>query len=288
MSDPPVPPSSGPGTEPDAEVSTEAYDRLLALVRQRRSCRRFSDRAIPDGHLEKILEAARWAMSGANSQPWEFIVVRQPERIAALYRAYQEHINDLNFWLEQRFPYELRHPGFRLEGGIEEQYRRLQERPGWSVAPALIVVLGDGRRQLGSVSGASTPGRHQTHLTDALSNAGTLIHLAAGSLGLVTQWVSIHVQEPFKQLLGVPPLLTLHTIIPVGYPQQPLTGIFRRKLSEIVHYDVYDEAKFMSNRQIVEYLFRLRSSTVRTYFRSRGERYTQTPASESEGGESSS
>jgi hypothetical protein len=86
-----------------------------------------------------------------------------------------------------------------------------------------------------AMSGASTPGRHQTHLTDGLSNASMILHLAAAALGLASQWVSIHVQEPFKQILDVPPLLTLHTIIPVGYPKQPLTGSYRRKLHEIVH-----------------------------------------------------
>lgn len=256
--------SSGP--------SADDYDRLLTIIKRRRSCRRFRPDPIPDGHAEKLLEAARWAMSGANSQPWEFILVRDADRIARLFEAYRAHMNELNFWLEQRFPYELRHPGFRLEGSADEQFAQLQERPGWSVAPALIVVLGDGRRQLGSVSGASTPGRHQTHLTDALSNAGTYIHLAAASLGLATQWVSIHVQEPFKEILAVPPLLTLHTVIPVGYPQQPLSGIFRRKLKDIVHHETYERDKYMSTQEIVEYLHTLRAGTLRTYARSRGER----------------
>jgi len=254
------------------DVAADDYDRLLAIIKRRRSCRRFRPDPIPASDVEKLLEAARWAMSGANSQPWEFILVRDAARIARLYEAYQEHMNELNFWLEQRFPYELRHPGFRLDGSAEEQFAQLQERPGWSVAPALIVVLGDGRRQLGSVSGASTPGRHQTHLTDALSNAGSYIHLAAASLGLATQWVSIHVQEPFKQLLDVPPMLTMHTIIPVGYPQQALSGIFRRQLKDIVHRETYERDKYMSTRDIVEYLHMLRAGTIRTYARSRGER----------------
>jgi len=251
---------------------TEAYEQFLALVRNRHTCRGFKSDPIPDGHIEKILEAARWCMSGANCQPWEFVVVRDPAKIRALYQAYQEHINELNFWLEQRFPWELRHPGFRIEGDVEEQYRQLQSRPGWSVAPALIVVLGDGRRQLASVSGASTPGRHQTHLTDALSNASTVIHLAAASLGLASQWVSIHIEEPFKQLLDIPGLLSLHTIIPVGYPRQQLGGSWRRKLNELVHYDRYDRSKMMTTEDILKYLYKLRDATIRAYVRSRGDK----------------
>jgi nitroreductase len=250
---------------------TEAYDQFLELVKARHSCRRFRADPIPEGYVERILEAARWAMSGANCQPWEFVVVRRKETIEALYRAYQEHVNELNFWLEQRFPFELRHPGFRIEGNVEEQKRELEARPGFRAAPAVLALLGDGRRQLASVSGASTPGRNQTHLTDALSNAATHIHLAAAALGLATQWVSIHVQEPFKSLLGVPPLLTLHSLIPVGYPEGKLGGSYRRKLEEMVHEETYDRAKYMTTEDVVSYLYQLRAGTVRAYRRSRGE-----------------
>ena len=258
--------------EPQGEPVTEAYEQFLALVRKRHTCRGFKSDPIPDGYIEKILEAARWCMSGANCQPWEFVVVRIRAKIRALYKAYQEHINELNFWLEQRFPWELRHPGFRIEGDVEEQFRQLQSRPGWSEAPALIVVLGDGRRQLASVSGASTPGRHQTHLTDALSNAGTVIHLAAASLGLASQWVSIHIEDPFKQLLEIPGLLSLHTIIPVGYPRQQLGGSWRRKLADMIHYDRYDRSKMMTTGDLLKYLYKLRDATIRAYVRSRGEK----------------
>ena len=99
---------------------SEAYDRFLALVKARHTCRGFKNDPVPEGAIEKILEAARWAMSGANSQPWEFIVVKNPETIRALYKTYQDEINDLNFWLEQRFPWDLRHPGFRIEGDLDD------------------------------------------------------------------------------------------------------------------------------------------------------------------------
>ena len=257
--------------------ATEAYDQFLALVKKRRSSRRFKADPIPEGYAEKILEAARWTMSGANCQPWEFVVVRDREKIKALYKAYQDHIHELNFWLEQRFPWELRHPGFRLEGDREAQYRQLQARVGWAVAPTLIVVLGDGRRQLASVSAVTTPGRNQTHLTDALANASLSIHLAAASLGLTSEWVSIHIQEPFKQLLNVPPLLTLHSIIPLGYPEKPLVGSYRRKLKEIVHYENYDPAKMMTTEDVLNYLYALREGTIRTYSRSRGENLPRAP-----------
>lgn len=55
------------------------YDSLLELFKNRRSTRKFKPEPLPDEYIEKIIEAARWAPSAANSQPWEFIVVKKPE-----------------------------------------------------------------------------------------------------------------------------------------------------------------------------------------------------------------
>ena len=55
------------------------YENLLSIVKDRRSCRRFKPEAIPDEYVKKIIDMARWAPSGANSQPWEFVVVKRKD-----------------------------------------------------------------------------------------------------------------------------------------------------------------------------------------------------------------
>ncbi len=55
------------------------------LVRQRRSIRQYRPDPLPDELLQQVLEAARWAPSAINSQPWELIVVREAEVRQALY-----------------------------------------------------------------------------------------------------------------------------------------------------------------------------------------------------------
>lgn len=254
------------------EKKDKGYLPFLDLVKRRHSTRRFRPDPIPEGSIEKILETARWAMSGANAQPWEFIVVKNPETIKRLFKEYGETISGYNFWLARMRRHEYRHPAFQLEGEPEQQLEEILARPGWEEAPALIVVLGDGRRQLASVSGAHTPGRGQTHLSDGLSNASQIIHLAATSLGLASQWVTIHIQEPFKRILKVPDILTLHNIIPIGYPAKAPRAGFRRKLKEMVHYEVYDQAKYMNDRETVDYIEGLRKRTKGAYARSRGEK----------------
>jgi len=57
---------------------------LLELIRERRSVRKFKPQKVPIQEIEKLLEAARWAPSGGNSQPWRFVIVTGEETIEAL------------------------------------------------------------------------------------------------------------------------------------------------------------------------------------------------------------
>ncbi|MBD3363530.1 nitroreductase [Candidatus Dojkabacteria bacterium] len=50
---------------------------ILQTIRNRRSIRQFKDKKISDDILHKVLEAARWAPSAVNRQPWNFIVIKK-------------------------------------------------------------------------------------------------------------------------------------------------------------------------------------------------------------------
>jgi nitroreductase len=203
--------------------STPGYDLLYDIIRRRASVRKLKPDPIPDEYLHKILEAGRWAMSGANSQPWEYIVVKDPKVKKDLFRCYSEDNTDFIYWMEQQRVFELRHPAYQMTA--DEAVERQRRGAGWSEAPALIVVVGDGRRQWGTVQGAHTFGRDQSHLTDGLANTCTFMHLAA---------------------------------------VQPSEGV-RRPLEEIVHHDHYEQDKFMSNERVIQFLYELRGKTLQTY-----------------------
>ena len=72
-------------SEAEAEVdlpeigARDRYNALMQVIRNRVTVRKFDpDFVVPDAHFELILEAARHGPSGANAQPWQFIVVRDP------------------------------------------------------------------------------------------------------------------------------------------------------------------------------------------------------------------
>ncbi len=247
------------------------YEVLHGIMTKRMSARRLKPDPLPDGTIDRILEAGRWAMSGANSQPWEFIVVTDPERKKALYDAYQDTNLSLCFWMEQQREFELRHPAFQVEGDPQEAWEKVHSQAvsgrgtGWATAPALIVVVGDGRRQWGTALGAMTFGCHASHLTDGLANCCTHMHLATAALGLGAQWTTVHVQEPFKRILKVPDILELYLIISVGYPDMERKSGVRRELSEMVHYEEYDPDKYMSDSDILDFIAQLRGKTMFRY-----------------------
>lgn len=52
---------------------------VLRAIKTRRSVRAFTDQQVTDKEIEKLIDAARWAPSAGNIQPWDFIIVREPQ-----------------------------------------------------------------------------------------------------------------------------------------------------------------------------------------------------------------
>jgi nitroreductase len=51
---------------------------LSEVIKGRRSIRTFKNQDVPEETVEKLINAARWAPSAGNIQPWEFVIVRKP------------------------------------------------------------------------------------------------------------------------------------------------------------------------------------------------------------------
>ncbi len=59
-------------------------ENLLKLIKSRRSVREFTGQQIDRKHLELCVEAARYAPSACNSQPWEFIIIDDPQKMRSI------------------------------------------------------------------------------------------------------------------------------------------------------------------------------------------------------------
>lgn len=231
------------------------------VIKTRRSVRNFKPDPLPEGALEKILEAARFAMSGGNGQPWEFVVVTKKETKDKIAAINVEFGRKRICAIEQTRERQYRHNMFK------DFY---ENPPGWKNAPVIIAVCGDLRTYQATVlathffSGEGSP--QATYLKN-MGNATQILCLAAAALGLGTQWVSVNLgwERKVKELLEVPEDLIIHTLIPVGYPVHTPPPPYRRELEEIVHYEKYDPAKYRTDDDIVKFLGLLRKHTSAAY-----------------------
>jgi nitroreductase len=231
------------------------YDGLLDLVKTRRSIRAFTEDPIADDLVDKIIEAARWAPSGANSQPWEFIVIRQQETkdaIASIVRDMME----LGHKAELTRPPELRWPSAA----------RPVTEPGFKKAPVMILVCGD-RRVSKSFPLLAYLERGEANFVSALASAFLYMALAATSLGLGCHWVSQvgsgYCSAMVKDLLGIPEDLVVYDMLCVGHPAGEAAPRLVRDRDSMTHHERFDPAKHRSDEQIREYLVSLRPKVGR-------------------------
>lgn len=237
-----------------------SVDDFLRLVRSRRSCRKFKPDPVPDEWVEKILEAGRWAMSGANGQPWEYIVIKDQktkDKIAEAFIRNRDHV----YHIERTRVEEIRMPAYRQEPG---------GKPTLQTAPVIIAVVGDRRTTQSSVlytSFAFGEGGPGAVFFKNMANTTQLLCLTAASLGLGAQWCSVSAlwEGSLKAILNVPEELTIHTLVPIGYPDYKSPPPYRRKLSEIVHQEQYDRSRFRNGEAIYNFLQDLRKRTKEAY-----------------------
>ncbi len=230
------------------------YDQFLELMKYRRTIRKFKPDPIPDEDVTKILEAAHFAMSGANSQPWEFIVVKDPERRKAIAEAYLKYDFNRVWNIEQmRYP-QFRHPAFNVPP--EERGKGEGMIGAWGTAPVLIMVMSDPRKQYGSVlaSFGQINVNMQSVLLASMCHLQMAIHLAAASLGLGSQRVDVVVQEPYRKILGYPEPVRVDTIVPIGYRAYEPGPPHRFPLKKLVHYEAYDMDKYLKDEDFLKWM----------------------------------
>ncbi len=189
------------------------------MVRTRRTVRHFSDAPVPFELIETAIRAAATAPSGANQQPWRFVVVSDPETKRRIREAAEK---------EERENYERRFPDEWLEALA--QFGTDWHKPFLETAPYLIVVFRidyglDGQRKVKHYYVGESVGIAAGFLLAALHAAGlaTLTHTPS-PMGFLSKILDRPVNErPFL-------------LIPVGYPaaECEVPDIAKKPLPEVM------------------------------------------------------
>jgi nitroreductase len=235
------------------------YEELLELARSRRTVRVIKPDPILDESIEKALEVARWAPTGFNMQPAEFLVLKDLGSRSAVKKIVDDWI-DSDFYALEATREEWQGPAWTLQN---------RGRVDCPLAPVYILILGDTRRRAGLPMNA----RYCTQKGDSifessLSNVFMYLWLAVHSLGLAAQPVSAvkneRVQGLVKHLLNLPDFIYVYELLAVGYSGlegDPPAKLMRR-LDELVHVGPAGDDEFPSEEELRKQIRKLRMGNV--------------------------
>ncbi len=194
-------------------------NEFLAFLSPRRTVREYSSEDVPFELIEKAIATAGTAPSGANMQPWRFIVVRDAKVKQKIREAAEK---------EERESYQNRMS--------EKWLRRLaplgtdEHKPFLTIAPYLIVVF-----RITSIedNGETEPTYYSQ---ESVGIAVGMLLAALHNMGLATL---THTPSPMRflqQILGRPKNEVPFVLIPVGYPSDDaqIPNIRRKPLNEIM------------------------------------------------------
>jgi len=223
------------------------YEEYLELVQNRRSMRAFTDEAVSDEQIEKMIAAAGYAPSGMNYQPWEFIIVRDKEEIDKLV-----HIS----FDRSKMP-------------MNEDKKMPKHMKAANNPQVLIVAVGDTRKNI------SLPGQFydfkdgklelkeamgmlsiESLANTSMANAFLQMITAASTLGLGAQYVTM-VTSAFKEkevrkILDIPDYMKIFDCAAIGHPAYAPRKKYVKPVENSIHYGRYDKSKSMSDNEIVE------------------------------------
>lgn len=191
---------------------------FFAVARSQRACRSFTDDPVPDHLIEQVLDAATYAPSAENRQPWEFVVVRDP--------VLRGRIGDL-----MRRAWE-RHGRAHSEGRLPPALLADVDRGATgsvSAAPVVLVVAADTERGL--------PATVSSSIFPAVQN----LLLAANAVGLGSALTTIATTyaDELRAIVGLPEALVPVAVVPLGHPEQPLGPPRRESFADHTHRDTY-------------------------------------------------
>lgn len=206
-------------TEIEPETQLKRASEFFELLNRRRTVREYSDADVQFELIERAIATAGTAPSGANMQPWRFVVVRDPDVKRKIREAAEKEEHD------------------SYHGRMSEKWlRRLaplgtdEHKPFLEIAPYLIVVF---RITTIEENGETEPTYYSQ---ESVGIAVGMLLAALHNMGLATL---THTPSPMKflqEILGRPRSEVPFVLIPVGYPADDarVPDISRKPLSEIM------------------------------------------------------
>jgi iodotyrosine deiodinase len=213
-------------THLDINEQRAAATAFLERMRSRRSVRHFSPDSVPIEIIRDCIAAAGAAPSGANQQPWRFIVISDAE-VKRKIRVAAEKEERENY--ERRFPPEWKQALAPLGTDWKKEYLE--------IAPFLIAVFQISYEDVGLNTIGGTPMRSKHYyVTESVGIAVGILIAALHHAGLATLTHTPNPMNFMNDILGRPRNERPYVLIPVGYPAADavVPNLRRKRLDEIM------------------------------------------------------
>jgi iodotyrosine deiodinase len=201
----------------DEEMRRRA-DEFYELMSQRRSVRHFSSEEVPRELIERAIETASTAPSGAHRQPWRFVVIGDAEIKRQIRVAAEE---------EERISYESgRMPQEWLDALAP--FGTNWEKPFLEVAPWIVVVFEE-------MYGTNPDGsqRKNYYVKESVGMACGLFIAALHNMGLAALTHTPSPMSFLSRILKRPPNEKPYVLIPIGYPADDAqVPLLKRKMMD--------------------------------------------------------
>jgi nitroreductase len=185
------------------------------LVKNRRSTHFFTDEPVSDEDLNYILEAARWAPSAGNSQPWQFIIARKPENIQKIW----ETTKGITYNITKNKTIRINPQNFIKKASV------------------IIIVITDPTAYKGKQSSVKS----DLYSIQDSANATMCLLLAAANRGLGACWVGMFHEEKLQEALNIPSHIRPVAIVPIGHTKSQEKPRPRKPLKQLMHYEAYQQ-----------------------------------------------
>jgi len=201
---------------------------ILGLFKNRRSIRDYLQTEVPNKVLSEILEAARWAPSAHNAQPWRFIVVRDADVKRELAEA-----------MASRWDKDLIKNGVPLENR-KRLLKTSIER--FTNAPILVIAC----LTMEDMDKYVDKRRQKIEYTMAVQSVAAAIEnilLAAHAEGLGSCWfcAPLFCKDVVRKVLRLPHHVEPQALVTLGYSAERLDPPPRKFLQKIVYQDLLRE-----------------------------------------------
>jgi len=209
---------------------------LIEGLMTTRAMRRYSDEPVSDEEIITCLRAALQAPSGGNIQPWQFLVVTDPQkraRLGEIYRRAYTRYEAAMLPTVPPFRDEEQRAGFDRTVAAS---RHLADHLG-SAPVILLFLMPSITMTLSDEGGDLDVGTPYASLYPAVQN----FMLAARGLGLGTALTTVHriYQDEVRALFEIPDRFEIPALVPVGRPTGKFGVAPRKPLEKLTHWNTY-------------------------------------------------